>query len=94
MATLASNVYFPSDFEDKEIYEILRKNVDIFNACRIVDDKEEIGKAVICIDDTEMDKVENAIQKDKDYYVSGESEINLLGTTIAIEALIIEKICT
>lgn len=92
MSTLASNVYFPSDFEDKLIYEIIRKNVDIINACRIVEDKEELGKAILCIDDAEMDKVEAAIQKNNDYYVSGESEINLFGTTITVEALIIEKI--
>lgn len=92
MTTLASNVFFPSDFEDKLIYETIRKNVDIFNACRIVNDQEEIGKAILCIDDAEMDKIEAAVQKSSGYYISGESEINLFGTTITIEALIVEGI--
>ena len=92
MATLASNVYFPQTMKDEDIYTMTRRNVDILNAKRINEGKEEFGKIVLCIDDKEMEKVEEWVQKSKDYYTAIEDEVSLASTTIHVEALIVEEI--
>ena len=88
----ACNVFFVEDVEDKLIYEMIRKNVDILHGYRIVNNVEEKGKVVVCIDDDDIKKVEQAVQQSKEYCCVGDGEVNLTGTTISVEALIVEKV--
>ena len=91
---LSANVFFPVDFEDKDIQAMTRKNVDIFDAVRIDDNtKRSIkGKAILCIGEDEIVKVDNAILNNKSFWIAGEDSINLWNTTIIVDAIIVDKL--
>lgn len=88
-----SNVFFPADININSIYTTIRKNIDIFKMIRKVNNHEtEEGIGLISLDEAEVQSIIDRINTSKDYIIMGEDTVTFVGTTLSVDALIIEKI--
>jgi tmRNA-binding protein len=91
-----NSVWFPKDTNKEWIYEMTRKNIDIFNMIREDTYHEtkrvEEGIGLVSLDDTEIQAIIDGVNLSRSFITMGEDEVSLTGTNITIQALIIEKI--
>jgi len=87
---MENNIFFHNSVTQAVIYAWLRKNVDIIPALRHTNTEQ--GNMVVSLDDNEIKKFVDTIRNTKDYYMAGEEDIQIVGTTIVIPAIIVDKI--
>ena len=88
-----NNVFFPKDVDKEWMYFLTGKNVDIFNAIRqSTNDEVKEGIGLISLGDDVIQTIIDGVYISKDYIIMGIGNISLVGTSITIEALIVETI--
>jgi hypothetical protein len=89
-----NNIFFSKNVPKEWFCKIIRKNVDIFNMTRVeVCNPPEniIGIGLISLSDDDMESIINEVEKSESYWIIGEEKVSLTGTSIMIDALIIEQ---
>lgn len=88
-----NNVFFPKGTNKDWIWAMTRKNVDLFNVIRqnMNDDIQE-GIGLISLSDIEVQCIIDMVNVSKELVIIGEDEISLVGTSITMQAIIVDTI--
>jgi hypothetical protein len=81
----AENLFFGEGITEQTVFKLLKRKADILDATYC----NSKGTLIVCLQDTEVVKVQEAVRVSEELTITGIHNIALKGTTITVDALVI-----